>query len=175
MKYVAINENSAPDSRGRVHAHLLIPQVTIPEMKNRKKFFTNLWGKGGVHVDDFGGELRDCIRLAGYFRKEAKVKAGARLRMSHNMKNPIEHKKEIHCTECYSLDINVPAGYEIAKEFTYQGYTADGYPCQHVVLQRTDGAEAQKIRKWSMKERSYKQKNVDKAKGRGVPWKNQRD
>ena len=172
LKYVAVNENASPGSKGRVHAHLLIPQIDLPGVKNRKQFFSDLWGKGRVHVDDFGGELEDCIRLAGYFRKESKVKAGARIRMSHNLKNPIEKKKEIKHTECYSLDIQVPAGYEIEPALTYQGYTADGYPCQHIVMQRTDSKEASARRRWSMKNMNYKQsvyKNVDKSTKRGSP------
>lgn len=151
FKYIAIPENLSADTRGRAHFHILLP--AMPELattKAREKFFGALWPKGNVFCREYGGGAEDAYRLASYFKKQDKEDSGARIFMSHNMALPVTKKKEIHFSESYSLDINVPQGYEVVREISYQCYTRDGFPCQHVVLQKTDAGEAAGKRKYSV-------------------------
>lgn len=151
FKYVAIPENLSFDTKGRAHFHILIPSLPeLPTIKARENFFSALWGKGNVYCKEFGGSAEDAYRLAAYFKKQKKEDSGARMLMSHNMTRPVEKKQEIRFAECYSLDINVPAGYEVVSEVSYQCYTRDGFPCQHVVLQKSDTLNALSKRRYSV-------------------------
>ena len=75
--------------------------------------------------------------------------------MSHNMAKPVEKRQEIRFAECYSLDINVPAGYEVVREVSYQCYTQEGFPCQHVVLQKSASLAASLRRRYSVPRGQY--------------------
>ena len=151
FKYVAIPENLSPDTKGRAHFHILIPAMPdLPTNKSRENFFSSLWGKGNVYCKEYGGTAEDAFRLASYFKKQKKEDSGARILMSHNMAKPVEKKQEIRFAECYSLDINVPVGYEVVSEVSYQCYTRDGFPCQHVVLQKSASITATKRRRYSV-------------------------
>ena len=162
FKYVAIPENLSPDTKGRAHFHILLPAMTgLPTNKSRENFFSRIWGKGNVYCKEYGGTAEDAYRLASYFKKQKKEDSGARILMSHNMAKPVEKKQEIRFAECYSLDINVPAGYEVVSEVSYQCYTRDGFPCQHVVLQKSSSISATKRRKYSVPHGRYTCKPTD--------------
>lgn len=156
FKYVAIPENLSPDTKGRAHFHILIPAMpALPTNKSRENFFSSLWGKGNVYCKEYGGTAEDAFRLASYFKKQKKEDSGARILMSHNMAKPVEKKQEIRFAECYSLDINVPAGYEVVREVSYQCYTQEGFPCQHVVLQKSASLAASLRRRYSVPRGQY--------------------
>ena len=156
FKYVAIPENLSPDTKGRAHFHILIPAMPdLPTNKSRENFFSSLWGQGNVYCKEYGGTAEDAFRLASYFKKQKKEDRGARILMSHNMAKPVEKKQEIRFAECYSLDINVPAGYEVVSEVSYQCYTRDGFPCQHVVLQKSASLAASLRRRYSVPRGQY--------------------
>ena len=156
FKYVAIPENLSPDTKGRAHFHILIPAMPdLPTNKSRENFFSSLWGKGNVYCKEYGGTAEDAFRLASYFKKQKKEDRGARILMSHNMAKPVEKKQEIRFAECYSLDINVPAGYEVVREVSYQCYTQEGFPCQHVVLQKSASLAASLRRRYSVPRGQY--------------------
>lgn len=156
FKYVAIPENLSPDTKGRAHFHILIPAMpALPTNKSRENFFSSLWGKGNVYCKEYGGTAEDAFRLASYFKKQKKEDRGARILMSHNMAKPVEKKQEIRFAECYSLDINVPAGYEVVREVSYQCYTQEGFPCQHVVLQKSASLAASLRRRYSVPRGQY--------------------
>lgn len=158
FKYVAIPENLSPDTKGRAHFHILIPAMPgLATNKSRENFFSSLWGKGNVYCKEYGGTAEDAFRLASYFKKQKKEDSGARLLMSHNMAKPVEKKQEIRFAECYSLDINVPAGYEVVREVSYQCYTQEGFPCQHVVLQKSASLAASLRRRYSVPLGQYAQ------------------
>ena len=167
FKYVAIPENLSPDTKGRVHFHILIPAMPdLPTNKSRENFFSSLWGKGNVYCKEYGGTAEDAFRLASYFKKQKKEDSGARILMSHNMAKPVEKKQEIRFAECYSLDINVPAGYEVVSEVSYQCYTRDGFPCQHVVLQKSASITATKRRRYSVPYGQYIHPSPDAGRAR---------
>lgn len=156
FKYVAIPENLSPDTKGRAHFHILIPAMpALPTNKSRENFFSSIWGKGNVYCKEYGGTAEDAFRLASYFKKQKKEDRGARILMSHNMAKPVEKKQEIRFAECYSLDINVPAGYEVVREVSYQCYTQEGFPCQHVVLQKSASLAASLRRRYSVPRGQY--------------------
>lgn len=156
FKYVAIPENLSPDTKGRAHFHILIPAMpALPTNKSRENFFSSIWGKGNVYCKEYGGTAEDAFRLASYFKKQKKEDRGARILMSHNMAKPVEKRQEIRFAECYSLDINVPAGYEVVKEVSYQCYTQEGFPCQHVVLQKSASLAASLRRRYSVPRGQY--------------------
>lgn len=155
FKYIAMPENVSVDARGRVHFHCLIP--AMPELvtnKQRENFFQKLWGKGNVFCKEYGGGAEDAFRLASYFKKQNKEDSGTRILMSHNLVSPKTTKEEVTSVECYSVDVNVPAGYEIVHELTYQCYTRDGFPCQHIVMQKIPDKTSK--RKYSMLKGRYK-------------------
>lgn len=167
FKYVAIPENLSPDTKGRAHFHILIPAMPdLPTNKSRENFFSRLWGKGNVYCKEYGGTAEDAFRLASYFKKQKKEDSGARILMSHNMAKPVEKKQEIRFAECYSLDINVPAGYEVVSEVSYQCYTRDGFPCQHVVLQKSASITATKRRRYSVPYGQYIHPSPDAGRAR---------
>ena len=156
FKYVAIPENLSPDTKGRAHFHILIPAMPdLPTNKSRENFFSSIWGKGNVYCKEYGGTAEDAFRLASYFKKQKKEDSGARILMSHNMEKPVEKRQEIRFAECYSLDINVPAGYEVVREVSYQCYTQEGFPCQHVVLQKSASLAASLRRRYSVPRGQY--------------------
>lgn len=156
FKYVAIPENLSPDTKGRAHFHILIPAMPdLPTNKSRENFFSSLWSKGNVYCKEYGGTAEDAFRLASYFKKQKKEDRGARILMSHNMAKPVEKRQEIRFAECYSLDINVPAGYEVVREVSYQCYTQEGFPCQHVVLQKSASLAASLRRRYSVPRGQY--------------------
>ena len=156
FKYVAIPENLSPDTKGRAHFHILIPAMpALPTNKSRENFFSSIWGKGNVYCKEYGGTAEDAFRLASYFKKQKKEDRGARILMSHNMAKPVEKRQEIRFAECYSLDINVPAGYEVVREVSYQCYTQEGFPCQHVVLQKSASLAASLRRRYSVPRGQY--------------------
>lgn len=137
LKYAATVENVAADCRGHAHAHLLLS--ALPEVKTDREYeriFSEIWGKGFVRVIQYGGEMIDANRLAAYFLKQNKADGGARMSFSQNCEKPVEKKKEIRSANCFSEKIDVPAGYFVNKELTFQGLTRDGYPCQHIILER---------------------------------------
>ena len=156
FKYVAIPENLSPDTKGRAHFHILIPAMpALPTNKSRENFFSSIWGKGNVYCKEYGGTAEDAFRLASYFKKQKKEDRGARILMSHNMAKPVEKRQEMRFAECYSLDINVPAGYEVVREVSYQCYTQEGFPCQHVVLQKSASLAASLRRRYSVPRGQY--------------------
>lgn len=156
FKYVAIPENLSPDTKGRAHFHILIPAMpALPTNKSRENFFSSIWGRGNVYCKEYGGTAEDAFHLASYFKKQKKEDRGARILMSHNMAKPVEKKQEIRFAECYSLDINVPAGYEVVREVSYQCYTQEGFPCQHVVLQKSASLAASLRRRYSVPRGQY--------------------
>ncbi|MBU2701667.1 hypothetical protein Ga0466249_002786 [Sporomusaceae bacterium BoRhaA] len=128
LKYIAVMENMT--GQGRPHAHLLINALTAEDMAEIKKY----WTFGGARVEFFGGEIDDCVKLSAYFKKEDVEKHSGRLQTSTNLVEPHEEKSKVNRSECYSTQIKVPKGYHIHKGLTYQGYTKDGYPCQHIVF-----------------------------------------
>ena len=141
LKYAATVENVMP-GRGRAHAHLVLS--ILPEVKTDREYeriFTKIWGKGHVRVEQYGGEATDATRLAAYFVKQEKADGGARMNFSRNCEPPAEKKKEIRRSESFSNRINVPAGYFVNKELTFQGLTDGGYPCQHIVFERCDNKD----------------------------------
>ena len=127
----------------------------LPTNKSRENFFSSIWGKGNVYCKEYGGTAEDAFRLASYFKKQKKEDSGARILMSHNMEKPVEKRQEIRFAECYSLDINVPAGYEVVREVSYQCYTQEGFPCQHVVLQKSASLAASLRRRYSVPRGQY--------------------
>ena len=144
FKSVCIPENISGAGKGRPHFHVLIPQ--LPGLEHRRKVFSELWGKGNVKVDEYGGTLTDARRLSGYFLKQDKKERGARLRTSQNLKRPKEEKKTITRANCYSFDFTIPEGYALNKEFSRQDYTEDGYPCQRLFFERVTGGTQDKRR-----------------------------
>ena len=167
FKYVAIPENLSPDTKGRAHFHILIPAMpALPTNKSRENFFSSLWGKGNVYCKEYGGTAEDAFRLASYFKKQKKEDSGARILMSHNMEKPVEKRQEIRFAECYSLDINVPAGYEVVREVSYQCYTQEGFPCQHVVLQKSASLAASLRRRYSVPRGQYTRPTQDSRRKR---------
>lgn len=137
LKYVAVMENMT--GRGRIHAHMLInaiPTANWPELKKYWDEIKKIWTLGGTRIEVFGGEIDDCVKMASYFKKEKVEKHSGRIRTSTNLIEPHEEKKKVSRSACYSTRINVPKGYHIHKPLTYQGYTKDGYPCQHIIFVR---------------------------------------
>ena len=121
-----------------------------------------------MRVIQYGGEMKDATRLAGYFLKQNKMDGGARMNFSRNCEKPVEEKKEIRRSNCYSEKIVIPAGYFVNKDLTFQGSTRDGYPCQHIVLERCKDTDH---RYWDFNKGDYLEgvncgkntKSVDKA------------
>ena len=141
LKYAATVENVMP-GRGRAHAHLLLS--SLPKVKTDREYeriFARIWGKGHVRVQQYGGEMTDATKLAAYFIKQEKAEGGARMNFSRNCEPPAERKKEIRRSESFSHRINVPKGYFVNKELTFQGLTDGGYPCQHIVLERCENTD----------------------------------
>ena len=138
LKYVAVIENLT--GRGRPHAHMLINALTADDMAAIKKY----WTLGRVRIDLFGGEVDDSADLASYFKKEDVDQHSGRIRTSTNLIDPIEKKEKVKRSECYSTRIVAPKGYHIHKRLTYQGYTKDGYPCQHIVFVRNENKISQR-------------------------------
>ena len=130
LKYIAVLENMT--GRGRPHGHMLINAMTAEDMEAIKKY----WTLGRIRIELFGGEVDDCNNLAAYFKKEDVDKHSGRIRTSTNLIEPIEKKEKVTRSECYSTRIIPPKGYHVHKRLTYQGYTKDGYPCQHIVFVR---------------------------------------
>ena len=97
------------------------------------------WTLGRVKVELFGGDYDDAVGLANYFKKEDVEQHSGRIRTSKNLVSPVEKKETVKRSECYSTKIRPPAGYHINKRLTYQGYTKDGYPCQHIVFIKDTG------------------------------------
>ena len=94
-----------------------------------------------MRVEQYGGEMTDATKLAAYFLKQDKADGGARMNFSRNCEPPAEKKKEIRRSESFSHRINVPKGYFVNKELTFQGLTDGGYPCQHIVLERCENTD----------------------------------
>lgn len=132
FKYVAVIENMT--GRGRPHGHLLVNSLDPEDMV----FIKKCWTLGYPEVKLFGGDVDDCNRLAAYFKKEDVDKHSGRLRTSINLIDPIEKKEKVTRSECYSTQIRPPKGYHVHKSLTYQGYTKDGYPCQHIVFVKNE-------------------------------------
>ncbi|WP_110955735.1 rolling circle replication-associated protein [Anaerosinus massiliensis] len=130
LKYIAVLENMT--GRGRPHGHMLMNAMTAEDMEVIKKY----WTLGRMRIEFFGGDIDDCNNLASYFKKEDVDEHSGRIRTSTNLVNPVETKEKVKRSECYSTRILPPKGYHIHKRLTYQGYTKDGYPCQHIVFVR---------------------------------------
>lgn len=130
LKYIAVMENMS--GRGRPHAHILINALDAEDMEVIKKY----WTLGRPRVELFGGDVDDCSKMAAYFKKEDVEEHSGRLRTSTNLISPVEKKEKVKRSECYSTRIIPPKGYHVHKRLTYQGYTKDGYPCQHIVFVR---------------------------------------
>lgn len=68
---------------------------------------------------------------------DQEIRAGrSRLCPSTNLVRTKPVKKEIREAETYREEIKAPKGYHVVKELSYNGWTADGYPYQHVVYER---------------------------------------
>lgn len=128
LKYIAVLENLT--GKGRPHGHMLINALTAEDMEVIKKY----WTLGRVKIEFFGGDIDDCTDLAAYFKKEDVEEHSGRVRTSKNLIRPAEKKIKVTRSECYSTRIIPPKGYHVHKRLTYQGYTKDGYPCQHIVF-----------------------------------------
>nr|DAI61015.1 MAG TPA: protein of unknown function DUF1424 [Caudoviricetes sp.] len=166
LKYAATVENVEPGKRGRAHAHLLLPE--IPGVKTDREYeriFKSIWGKGNVKVQQYGGEMTDATKLAAYFLKQAKKDGGARMNFSRNCDAPTEKKTEVRRSECFSSKIDVPAGYFVNKELTFQGWTRDGYPCQHIVLEQF----GESVRRyWDFDKCDYRERRIRPTCGKQV-------
>ncbi len=153
FRYVTTPENVAPGKKGRPHIHILLPALKVATTdRELERLFGKIWGKGRVHVRQYGGEITDAARLASYFGKEGKSEGGARIRFSRNCEMPKQQKKIIRRADCFSQDVRVPKGYRLVKELTYQGFTRDGYPCQTVMLEKLRGREEQENCRYTMDE-----------------------
>lgn len=130
LKYIAVMEHMT--GRGRPHAHILINALDAKDMEAIKKY----WTLGRPRVELFGGDVDDCSKMAAYFKKEDVEEHSGRVRTSTNLVNPIEKKEKVKRSECYSTRIIPPKGYHVHKRLTYQSYTKDGYPCQHIIFVR---------------------------------------
>lgn len=146
FRYAAVIENSTEDAKGRLHFHVLVPSLPgLETAASRERFFGALWQKGHVRAEEYRGDFTDAQNIANYFTKQKKQLAGARIRFSQNCRDVHEKKKIVKRSECYSMDIRVPAGYEIVKELTRQlsgAETTTGWPWQHIVLRRTGNRAA---------------------------------
>lgn len=169
MKRGSTVENVA--QRGRPHAHLLLSKLQgVTTDREYERIFSRIWGRGRVFVKQYGGEAADAAHLAAYFQKQDKRDGGARMDFSRNCEKPVEHKREIRRSECYADDVSIPPGYRISKELSYQGYTADGYPCQHIVLERDETSRQR--RRYDVEAGIYKEvfrENKKRPSGRDRP------
>lgn len=148
LRYVATPENVAEKKRGRPHFHVLLPALLEGATdRELERIFSEVWKLGRVHVRQYGGEIRDAARLAAYFGKESRADGGARIRFSANCGRPTVKKRVVTRSACFSSDIVIPKGYCLVKELTYQGFTRDGYPCQTIVLERTQESGARRRRR----------------------------
>jgi hypothetical protein len=130
LKYIAVLENLT--GRARPHGHMLINALNTEDMEIIKKH----WTLGRVKIELFGGDIDDCTNLAAYFKKEDVEEHSGRVRTSHNLVRPEEKKEKVTRSECYKTQIVPPKGYHVHKRLTWQGYTKDGYPCQHIIFVR---------------------------------------
>ena len=134
LKYVAVLENLY--GRGRAHAHILLNEIGPEVLKKIQGYWQDRHGRARLEL--FGGEIDDCTRLAAYYKKEDVSGASGRVRNSNGLEKPVEKKERVSRAECYSQQVKVPAGYRIHKALSWQGYTKDGYPCQHTIFVRDE-------------------------------------
>lgn len=126
MKYIGVLENMT--GNGRPHGHIILPALTPVEMKKIMK----AWPNGIAKVKLYGGEAMDAARMGEYFCKEE----FSHVTSSRNLIRREPKKTKVTRSEAYKTEINVPHGYRIVKQLTYCGWTADGYPIQHIVFER---------------------------------------
>ena len=79
------------------------------------------------------------IKSKGKEKDSAEEKAEdmrGRLQTSHNLIRRPPKKTRVARSEAYRTDVKPPKGYRTVEAYTYRGYTADGYPIQHLVYER---------------------------------------
>ena len=126
MKYIGVLENMT--GNGRPHGHILLPALTPVELKKIQA----CWPQGIINTKIFGGGAMDVARLGEYFCKEK----FSHVSSSRNLIRRKPKKEKVTRSEAYKTEIKIPKGYQIVKELTYCGWTAEGYPIQHIFFER---------------------------------------
>jgi hypothetical protein len=139
FRWIRVVENLA--GRGRPHAHLLIP-AEFAEFAELQQIIAQIWPHGHAKIEPFGGRMMDAVQMASYFSKEKVSGGSGRISSSRNLVRRKPTKKRIGRAETYRDEIKPPAGYEVIKALSYNGWTRDGYPCQRIVCEKIERMNA---------------------------------
>lgn len=134
FRWIKVTEHT---KRGRTHYHLLVNKEICKDFASLKAMIEKRWTHGMVKIECFGGAAIDGHRLASYHTKE---KSTATISTSRNLIRREPKKKKISRAETYRDEIVAPKGYHVLPELSYNGWTKDGYPYQHAVFERDEGA-----------------------------------
>ena len=132
LKYISVLENLK--SKGRPHAHILIPALSVEEMQKVQA----AWPEGKVRIEIYQGGMMDAKKLMEYFTKEdvdAETGSG-RVMSSRNLIRREPKKTCVTRAETYRDEIIPPPGYAVIKPLSYCGRTEEGYPLQVAVYER---------------------------------------
>ena len=147
LKYISVLENLT--SKGRPHAHILIPALSVDEMQKVQA----AWPAGKVRVEVYQGGMMDAKKLMEYFVKEDvdKETGSGRVMPSRNLIRREPKKTCVTRAETYRDEIIPPPGYAVIKPLSYCGRTEEGYPLQVAVYERiargeTRGKKGRSIR-----------------------------
>lgn len=132
LKYISVLENLK--SKGRPHAHILIPALSVEEMQKVQA----AWPAGKVRVEVYQGGAMDAKKLMEYFVKEDvdKETGSGRVMPSRNLIRREPEKTCVTRAETYRDEIIPPPGYAVIKPLSYYGRTEEGYPLQVAVYER---------------------------------------
>lgn len=137
LKYFRALENM---SRGRPHAHLLIPAFC--DSAEIRILMKEIWTLGHVKVEIYGGGAEDAANVAGYFTKESRKETGAKIDTSRgNLIRRKPTKKIVHA-ETFSDEIKAPKGYRVVKSLSYNTLTQSGYAYQIAVFEKIERGKA---------------------------------
>ena len=132
LKYISVLENLK--SKGRPHAHILIPALSVEEMQKVQA----AWPEGKVRIEIYQGGMMDAKKLMEYFTKEDvdKETGSGRVMPSRNLIRREPKKTCVTRAATYRDEIVPPPGYAVIKPLSYCGRTEEGYPLQVAVFER---------------------------------------
>jgi hypothetical protein len=125
LKYVGTMEKG---KRCRPHFHVLL-NAAPPDVLDQLR---DLWKHGILKIELYNGTADDAADVAAYMKKEL----GTRIMASHTLEKPVIRKERVARSECWRPKVKIPAGYHVNERLSYRGYTADGYPMQHIIFVR---------------------------------------
>ena len=162
LKYISVIENLR--SRGRPHAHILVPGLSPEEMKKAAK----KWKHGRVKIETYQGGAMDAKRLADYFEKEEidPATGSGRVMPSRNLKRREPKKEIITRAETYRSKITAPHGYQVVDLLSVNIRTDEGYPIQIAVYERVDEDDKSRRSRGAPRESEADRRNTG---GSGVP------